>query len=83
MYTLDWYPKSIEIGVDGKTYLAVQKGDLGDWPFSQPFFLILNLAFGGAVGGNVPGDAPLPYTARFDYVRLYGGELYQATGPVG
>ena len=83
VYTLDWYAKSIEIGVDGKNYLAVKKGDLGDWPFSQPFFLILNLAIGGALGGNVQGDASLPYTARFDYVRLDGAELYRAAGPVG
>jgi beta-glucanase (GH16 family) len=83
VYTLDWNPTSIEIGVDGKTYLTVKKGDLDNWPFTQPFFLILNLAIGGALGGNVSGDASLPYTAKFDYVRLYDGEVYQATGPVG
>jgi beta-glucanase (GH16 family) len=83
VYTLDWNPESIEIGVDGKTYVAVKKEDFSVWPFSQPFFLILNLAIGGVGGGDVPSDASLPYTARFDYVRLYGGELYQATGPVG
>jgi beta-glucanase (GH16 family) len=83
VYTLDWHPTSIEIGVDGRTYLAVKKGDLSVWPFSQPFFLILNLAIGGALGGNVSGDAALPYIAKFDYVRLSGSELYQATGPVG
>src|SRR5579871_6416903 len=42
VYTLDWHPESIDIGVDGHTYFAVKKSDLSDWPFSQPFFLILN-----------------------------------------
>jgi len=83
VYTLDWHPESIEIGVDGRTYFAVKKDDLSAWPFSQPFFLILNLAIGGTLGGNVSSAAPMPYIARFDYVRLSGSELYQATGPVG
>jgi beta-glucanase (GH16 family) len=83
VYTLDWQPKSIEIGVDGHTYFVVKKGDLSVWPFSQPYFLILNLAIGGTEGGNVSDAATMPYIARFDYVRLYGGELYRATGPVG
>ena len=83
VYTLDWRPESVEIGVDGQTYLIVKKGDLSVWPFSQPFFLILNLAIGGTMGGSVSNTATIPYIAQIDYVRLYGGELYRAIGPVG
>jgi hypothetical protein len=69
--------------VDEQTYFTVNKSDLSSWPFSQPFFLILNLAIGGTQGGGVPPTAAFPYLALFDYVRFYNGELYQATGPVG
>jgi beta-glucanase (GH16 family) len=84
VYTLDWNPTSLEIGVDGHNYFGVQKGDLGDaWPFTQPFFLILNLAIGGTKGGHVPPTAAFPYRAQFDYVRLYGGEVYRTAGQTG
>jgi beta-glucanase (GH16 family) len=84
VYTLDWNPTSLEIGVDGHTYFAVNKGDLGStWPFTQPFFLILNLAIGGTQGGSVPPGATFPYLGRFDYVRLYGGELYRTPEQTG
>jgi beta-glucanase (GH16 family) len=83
LFTLDWSPTSIKIGVDEQTYFTVNKSDLSSWPFSQPFFLILNLAIGGTQGGGVPPTAAFPYLALFDYVRFYNGELYQATGPVG
>lgn len=85
VYSLDWNPGSVEIGVDGHTYFTVKKGDLGSaWPFDQPFYLILNLAIGGTRGGSVPtDDASFPYVSRFDYIRLYGGELYRGTGQTG
>lgn len=82
VYTLDWEPTSIEIGVDAQTYFAVKKSDLSVWPFSQPFFLILNLAIGGFGGGYVPATAAFPYLAQIDYVRFHGGELYRTTGAI-
>jgi beta-glucanase (GH16 family) len=84
VYTLDWNSASLEIGVDGQNYFGVTKGDLGSaWPFSQPFFLIFNLAIGGTKGGHVPPSAAFPYRAGFDYVRLYGGEVHRAAGQTG
>lgn len=75
VYTLDWQPAALSFGVDGHTYLVVRKSQLRNWPFDQPFFLILNLAIGGTMGGSVPGNAPLPYSMSVDYVRLYDSEL--------
>jgi len=50
---------------------------LKSWPFGQPFFLILNLAIGGTMGGPVPAPAALPYRMAVDYVRLYNAEISQ------
>ena len=43
-----------------------------DWPFDQPFYLILNLAIGGNWGGKM-GVANDIFPNRFeiDYVRVY------------
>ena len=75
VYSLDWCPNSLEFAVDGATYQSIHASQLKSWPFDQPFFLILNLAVGGTMGGAVPTTAPLPYRMAVDYVRLYNAEI--------
>jgi len=41
------------------------------WVFDQPFFLILNVAVGGNLGGPIFPDTVFPATMAVDYVRLY------------
>ena len=83
-YTLDWRPEYLSFSVDSNEYFVLKKKQVGaSWPFDQPFFLILNLAVGGTMGGSVPATAAFPYVMKVDSVTLYGGELYTATGPVG
>jgi len=42
------------------------------WPFDQPFYLILNLAIGGNLGGKKGIDDSLfPHKFEVDYVRVY------------
>ena len=44
----------------------------GDWPYDKPFYLILNLAWGGSWGGQQGIDeSALPVTMDVDYVRVY------------
>ena len=74
-YQLDWTPRAITIGVDGRAYMRVandQPGGRGAWPFDRPYQLILNLAVGGGWGG-VKGieDAALPQRMTVDYVRYW------------
>jgi beta-glucanase (GH16 family) len=71
-YALDWRPQSLTFSVDGHDYLTIRKKQVQDWLFDRPFFLIINLAIGGTMGGNIPSTAPLPYTMSVDYVRLQG-----------
>ena len=70
-YTLDWQPGVLSFGVDGKTFVTYRKQDFKTWPFDKPFFLILNYAVGGTMGGNIPSTAVLPYVMNVSYVRAY------------
>ncbi len=75
VYALEWHPDRIEMFVDDRKYLTVRK-DAGhgeaEWPFDQPFYLLLNLAIGGAWGGQKGVDeAAFPQRFLVDYVRVY------------
>jgi beta-glucanase (GH16 family) len=73
-YAVEWYPDRMEFFYDDLRYFVYRKerSDPAVWPFDQPHFLILNLAIGGAWGGNKGIDeALLPHRYEIDYVRHY------------
>jgi beta-glucanase (GH16 family) len=74
-YQLDWRPHSITIGVDDHAYMRVldnQPGGRSAWPFTTPFYLILNLAMGGDwAAAKGMDDAALPQHFEVDYVRVW------------
>ena len=75
-YALLWTADEMTTYVDGKVQLNVKKSDLGSghnqWPFHYPFYLILNLAWGGDWGGMQGVDEnALPVTMEVDYVRVF------------
>ena len=46
-----------------------------EWPFNKPFHLIMNIAFGGNLGGAKGIDMDcLPVQMEVDYVRVYQAE---------
>ena len=47
-------PTSISFTIDGKIYATREKtsNSVYDWPYDQPYYLILNLAMGGTWGGE-------------------------------
>lgn len=73
-YSIVWTQEKIDFMFDDIIYNSFSnehKTDL-EWPFSQPFFLILNLAIGGNWGGKYGIDeAIFPATMEVDYVRIY------------
>lgn len=71
-YTLDWSDEKLEISVDDSTYFTYKNEGLGEskWPFNKPFYVILNLAVGGAWGGIVENEL-FPQTMEIDYIRVY------------
>ena len=54
-YGILWAPNKISWLLDGKTYFTQSKSDVAPdaWPFNAPFFMILNLAMGGNLGGDI------------------------------
>ena len=75
VYSIDWTDGRIVMAVDGKPYATYDRkpGDkMAEWPFDKPFYLILNLAIGGAWGGQKGIDtAAFPQRMEVDYVRVY------------
>lgn len=74
-YQLDWQPTSITIGFDGIAVLKVSREAADrkpEWPFDQPFRLILNLAIGGDwAGSKGVDDRAMPQRMIIDYVRVW------------
>ncbi|SOD80204.1 glycoside hydrolase family 16 protein [Spirosoma fluviale] len=76
LYAIEWTADKIDFFVDDQKYYTVEKSVLGNseaqWPFEQPFFLILNVAVGGNWGGQKGVDETIwPQRMEVDYVRVY------------
>lgn len=75
VYAIEWSGEKIDFYVDEEKYFTYAKEDgAGDdaWPFDQPHYLILNLAIGGAWGGQKGiNDSIFPVRYEIDYVRVY------------
>jgi beta-glucanase (GH16 family) len=73
VFAIDWRPGSITWSVDGEVYHEARPDDVAPnrWVFDQPFFMILNVAVGGNLGGPVAANIPLPQSMVVDYIRHY------------
>ncbi|MDE7327278.1 MAG: glycoside hydrolase family 16 protein [Lachnospiraceae bacterium] len=75
-YGMEWMDGAIEFFVDGKSACIYRRTDDEQdwtetaWPFDQPFYLIINIAVGGGLGGEIH-EEELPYEMVVDYVRVY------------
>ena len=72
LYAMEWTPRAVKMFVDGEHYYTYDKrADELEWPFDQPQNIILNLAMGGGMGGDIdPGIEAQELLV--DYVRVYG-----------
>lgn len=75
IYGCLWTADDIKFYVDGVNTLTFPNDNTGNkstWPFNAPFYLKLNLAWGGDWGGAQGVDESiLPATYEIDYVRVY------------
>ncbi|CAN5540013.1 hypothetical protein BH23BAC1_BH23BAC1_26320 [soil metagenome] len=74
IYAVDWDQNKIDFFIDdNKVFTFVNEGKgVAEWPFDQPIYLILNLAIGGALGGQQGVDlTQLPQQFLINYVRVY------------
>ena len=73
-YGIEWDTATVSFFLDGKSYASFHNTGKGfaEWPFDQPFHLILNVAVGGGWGGAKGVDTSIfPRTMVVDYVRVY------------
>ena len=72
VYGVEWDENKLAFSVDGEvhyTYSPSTKND-STWPFNKDQFLILNIAVGGTLGGEIDPDFNSG-TMEVDYVRVY------------
>lgn len=75
VYAVEWTEDFIKGYIDGVKYFEFNndhQGNKNTWPFNVPFYLKLNLAWGGNWGGAQGVDETcLPATYEVDYVRVF------------
>jgi len=72
-YVLEWTNEFLSFQVDDKEIYRVLKGKndtVNEWPFDQPYYLIINLAVGGWYGGEIV-DQDLPYHLQIESIKVY------------
>jgi beta-glucanase (GH16 family) len=72
VFAVEWVERRIEWSVDDRIYHAATPADVaGAWVFDHPFYLLINLAVGGDLGGPVTEETAFPRALLVDYVRVY------------
>lgn len=74
-YVLEWTENEMRAYVDETLFFEYTKDDGADWeswPYDRDYYLILNIAVGGAWGGAKGVDPDIwPKRMEIDYVRAY------------
>jgi len=73
-FAVDWAPNWIAFSVDGHVYATRTPANLPagtSWAFNHPFYVILDVAEGGAFVGPAGANSIYPQTMLVDYVRAY------------
>lgn len=73
-YWIEWTPEYMDFYKDSTMYnhIVNEHKTKKEWPFDDPFFLVLNIAIGGNLGGKEGVDTNVfPGTMEVDYVRVY------------
>ena len=79
VYAVEWTPEEIRGYANDQHYftfknerLTNSSADYKQWPFDQPFHMLLNIAVGGTWGGAQGVDQTIwPQRLEIDYVRVY------------
>lgn len=72
-YQLEWTPEFLSFSVDNNEYLHIEKQETDtarEWPFDQPYYLIINLAVGGWYGGEID-DSTFPYELEVASIKVF------------
>lgn len=73
VFGLEWYPDRLVFTLNGKEtfrYPRIEKVDASQWPYDQPFYLMIDQQLGGEWVGEVNRDH-LPVQMIVDWVKVY------------
>jgi beta-glucanase (GH16 family) len=73
-YSVEWQPDRIGFRLDGVLYETLTPRQLpagAPWPFSHPYFLLMDLAVGGPWPGSPDASTPFPARMLIDSVRVW------------
>ena len=73
-YSVSWYPNKLVYAINDIetiTYPKVAGGGTYQWPFDQPFYLIIDQQLEGSWPGKVTNLKELPINMTVDWVKLY------------
>ncbi|NQT21139.1 MAG: glycoside hydrolase family 16 protein [Planctomycetes bacterium] len=74
VYAVEWDARKMDFFVDDENYFTFENEGTGTdtWPYDKKYFLTLNIAIGGAWGGQKGIDESIfPRKFCIDYVRVY------------
>jgi beta-glucanase (GH16 family) len=73
-YAIEWTPERMDFLLDDKVYNHIENEHktTAEWPFDSPFFILVNMAVGGNLGGKFGVDTTVfPAVMEVDYIRVY------------
>jgi len=72
VYSVNWTPDEISFAIDNDVYYTYSPSSQtqANWPYDSPQFIILNVAMGGSLGGDIPNNFS-ESIMEIDYVRVY------------
>lgn len=70
IYTFEWYKDKMLFKMDGNTFYSYLKTST-DWPFDVPYYLVLNIAYGGWGGSCGLDTSIFPCRMKVDWIRYY------------
>ena len=74
VFSIEWTPERMDFLMDNVKYNQIinERKTTAEWPFDLPFFIIVNLAVGGNLGGKEGVDETVfPAILEVDYIRVY------------
>ena len=74
LYAVEWEPTALRFYVDDILYATRTPAEIPPgtkWVFDHPFYILLNLAVGGAWPGPPDNTTVFPKSMLVDYVRVY------------
>lgn len=73
VFGIEWYPDKLVYTINGKItfeYPKLKDVDPAQWPFDQPFYVMLDQQLGGGWVGEINPEE-LPAKVIIDWIRLY------------